>query len=130
MNCSYNPNKNNIKNHVETISRALDAFFTKYKNILVLGNFNSYVDHETMKKFCSCYCLKILINQPTCFKTFENPSCIELILTNKPGSFRSTCVLKTGLSDFHRMTASVLKMYFRKLQPKVICYRDFKEFGN
>ena len=33
INCSYNPNKNNIKNHVETISKTLDAFSTKYENI-------------------------------------------------------------------------------------------------
>ena len=34
INCLYNPNKNNIKNHIETISRTLDVFSTKYKNIL------------------------------------------------------------------------------------------------
>ena len=30
INCSYNPNKNNIKNHLEIISKVLDAFSTKY----------------------------------------------------------------------------------------------------
>ena len=34
----------------------------------------------------------------------------------------------TGLSDFHRMTVSVLKMHFRKLPPKIISYRDYKSF--
>ena len=53
MNCSYNPNKNNIKNHVETISRTSDAFSTKYKNILLLGDFNACVwwDHEIFLQF-------------------------------------------------------------------------------
>ena len=32
INCSYNPNKNNIKNDLEIISKALDAFSIKYKN--------------------------------------------------------------------------------------------------
>ena len=36
----------------------------------------------------------------------------------------------TGLSDFRRMIISVLKIRFRKLPPKVICYRDFKNFEN
>ena len=36
MNCSYNPNKNNIKNHLKIISKALDAFSTKYENIILL----------------------------------------------------------------------------------------------
>ena len=31
MNYSDNPNKNNIKNHFEIISKALDAFYTKYE---------------------------------------------------------------------------------------------------
>ena len=41
-----------------------------------------------------------LIKQPTCFKNPENPSCIDLILTNKPNSFQTKCVIETGLSDF------------------------------
>ena len=68
--------------------------------------------------------------QPTSFKNSENPSCIDLILTNKPRSFQSTCVIKTGLSDFHRMTVSVLKTHFCELPPKVVTYRDFKKFEN
>ena len=34
INCLYNPNKNSIKNHIETISRTLDVFSTKYENVL------------------------------------------------------------------------------------------------
>ena len=83
-----------------------------------------------MKNFCNSYSLKSLIKQPTCYKNPENPSCIDLILTNKPRSFQSTCVIETGLSDFHRMTVSVLKMDFRKLPPKIISYRDYKSFEN
>ena len=83
-----------------------------------------------MKDFCSFYYLKSLIKQPTCFKNLEKPSYIDLILTNKPRSFHSTCVIETGLSDFHKMNVSVLKMHFRKLPPKVISYTDFKKFEN
>ena len=130
INCSYDPNKNNIKNHFEIISKALDAFSTKYENIIILGDFNECVDDETMRNFCNSYRLNSLIKQPTCFKNPENTSCIDLILTNKPRSFQSICVIETGLSDFHRMTVSVLKTDFRKLPPKVVTYRDFKKFGN
>ena len=38
--------------------------------------------------------------------------------------------METGLSDFHRMSISVLKMHFRKLPTKVIRHRDFKHFEN
>ena len=50
--CSCNPNNNNnIKNHLETIKRTLDAFSTKYENILLLGEFNASTDDEIKKNF-------------------------------------------------------------------------------
>ena len=86
---------------------------------------------ETMKYFCNSYCLKSLIKQPTCFKNLENPSCIDLILTNKSQSFHNSCVIETGLSsDFYRMTVSIIKMDFSKLPPKAISYCNSKKFGN
>ena len=71
-----------------------------------------------------------VIEQPTCFKNPENPRCINLTLTNKPWSFQSTCVIETGLFDFHRMTVFVLRTHFCKLPPKVATCRDFKKFEN
>ena len=68
-----------------------------------------------MKNFYNSYSLNSLTKQLTCFKNPENPTCIDLILTNKPRSFQSTCVIETGLSDFYRITVSVLKTHFRKL---------------
>ena len=65
-----------------------------------------------MTSFCESYNLKSIMKQPTCFKIPQKPSCIDLILTNRPKSFESTCVKWTGLSDFHRMTVSVLKIAF------------------
>ena len=97
---------------------------------MLLGDFNVCVDDETMRNFCNSYSLHSRIKQPTCFKNPENPSCIDLILANKPRSFQSTCVIETGLSDFHRMTVSVLKSHFCKLPPKIVTYRDFKRFEN
>ena len=39
-------------------------------------------------------------------------------------------MFETGLSDFHRTTATVMKMPFQKLQPRVINYTDCKLFQN
>ena len=52
------------------------------------------------------------------------------MLTNKPRSFKHSCVIETGLSDFHRMTITVMKATFEKLQPRVVNYRDYKYFEN
>ena len=74
--------------------------------------------------------LKTLIKQKTCFKKHENPACIDLILTNSPRSFQNTCTFETGLPDFHKLTITVLKQYFPKLKPKVVNYRDYRNFRN
>ena len=52
------------------------------------------------------------------------------MLANEPRSFQTKCVIETGLSDFRKMTISVLKMHFRKLPPKIINYKDFITFDN
>ena len=71
-----------------------------------------------MQTFCDTYNLKSLVKKPTCFKNLDNPSCIDLILTNRIKSFQNTCVLETGLSDFHKLTATVMKSTFRKQRAK------------
>ena len=81
-----------------------------------------------MDDFCELFHLKSLIKTPTCFKSINNPSCIDLILTNKPTSFQNSTVLETGLSDFHLLTVTVLKTTFRKKPPKIVRYRDYKRY--
>ena len=49
---------------------------------------------------------------------------------NVPRSFQSTCVLETGLSNFHLMTLTVMRKRSKKFQPRVIHYRSYKHFSN
>ena len=58
----------------------------------------------------------------------ENPSFIDLILTNKKNCFQNSMTIETGLSDFHKMTVTVMKRYFKKNEPITIEYRDMKNF--
>ena len=96
-----------------------------------------------MKKFCDINCLKSLIKEPTCFKNPNKPTFIDLILTNQFNLFQRSSTFETGLSDFHLLTVSEFKigfqklltvrdfkMGFQKLKPKVIIYRDYKNFDN
>ena len=96
--------------------------------MIFLGDFNVTDDEHYMKSFCENYGLKNLIRQPTCYKNPSNAVCIDLILTNVPRSFQSTCVVETGLSDFHLMTLAVMRKSFKKYQPKIINYRSYKNF--
>ena len=66
--------------------------------------------------------------EKTCFKNPNNPSCIDLFITNSSGSFQHTTTLASGLSDCHKMILTVLKTSFPKAKPKQIIYRNFKIF--
>ena len=74
------------------------------------------MEEQQIKAFCDNYGLKSLIRQPTCYKRPSNPTCIDLILTKAPQKFQSTCVLETGLSDFHLMTVTVMRKIFKEIK--------------
>ena len=72
--------------------------------------------------------LKILIKEPTGFKNPEKPTIIDLILTNKQKCFQHSCTYETGISDFHKMTMTVMKVILKKQKPKIIFYRNYKNY--
>ena len=45
-------------------------------------------------------------------------------------STTDSSVFETGLSDFHKLTTTVLKQYFPKPKPKTVNYRDYRNFRN
>ena len=110
------------------ISEQLDKLLPKYENLLLLGDWNSTINEEHMANFCEIYNLENLIKEPTCFKSTDNPSSIDVVLTNKKLSFQNSTIVETGLSDFHKMTVTVMKKYFKKKEPRRIVYHDRKNF--
>ena len=128
--CSYNPNRSNISRHLDTFRKSLDLYSAHYENTILIGDFSVNIDDPHMESFCELYRFKSLIKDPTCFKNPENPSCIDLILTNSPYSFQNSCVIETGLSDFHKMIVLVMKTTFQKLKPRIVQCRDCAQFSN
>ena len=96
----------------------------------MLGDFNPCLEDSPMKKFEEIYKWRNLIKEPTYFKNPENPTSIDLTLTNKPLSFKNTYVIETELSDFHKMVVAVMKMHFPKMKQQVITHRKYKDFHN
>ena len=91
--CSYNPKKSN-RAHLECLNKSLALHLSKYEHFLVLRDFNVCVEDSSVSEFCDTYNLKRLIREPTRYKNPENPSCIDLILTNRPCSFQNFCVFE------------------------------------
>ena len=108
----------------------MDKLCAGYENIILLGDFNVEVKEKDISDFMSTYNLKSLVKYKTCFKNPDNTSGIDLILTNYPRSFQDSSTFETELSDFHKLTTTVLKQYFKKPKPKIVNYRDSRNFRN
>ena len=130
---SYNPHKGNTKHiriHLSNISQGWGDLNWKYDKILVIGDLNTEMNELSLNEFYQIYNWESIVNKPTCFKNPKNPSCIDLMLTNKQERFLKAKTVVTGLSDFHKMVVSVFKTNFKKQKPKIVTYRDYKRFDN
>ena len=113
--CTYNPNKSLIENHLRQLQKQLEAFSERYEHFLIMGDFNADVFDPSMTSFCTLFRLKRIVMEPTCYKNSENPSCIDLFVANCPRSF-------------HKLVVTILRTSFEPLPPKIIKYRNYKNF--
>ena len=95
---------------------------------MLIGDYNAQVEETNMASFCEIYELRSLINEPTCYKSPLNPSCVDLFLTNNVNSFQKTFVSETGLSDFHKPIGTMMKSRIPKQKPNIIKYRKYNHF--
>ena len=118
-----------ISEHLSIIGKDLDLLSANYDKIFLMGDFNAEPHDHFLMDFCDVYNLKNLIKVPTRFKNPERPTSIDVMLTNSYRSFQNSCAIETGLSDFYKMIVTILKTYFQKKEPKIIQYRDYKNFS-
>ena len=125
-----------VDSFLKCFSKSLDIILDEYENLIVIGdlNINSLKKHnfdtfkfEKLKNFCDSYDLSNLIKGPTCFQS-DDPSSIDLILTNKNRSFINSKSVVNGLSDHHSLVCTMLKTTITKLKPVKVNYRSFKNF--
>ena len=92
-----------------------------------MGDFNAEMSNPHMSEFCALYNLTNLIKEPTFYK---RPTSTDLILINYVRCFQHSGIHETGLSDFHKLTFTVLKVFYAKQKPRIIKYRGHKNFKN
>ena len=113
----YKPFSQNNSLFLENRSNNLSRYLDSYENITLLGDFNITPEDKNFQHFTDTFSLEHLINEPTCSK--GSPSCIDLIITNRKSYFKNTSVTITGISDFHKHTAVILKSQNLKAPPKI-----------
>ena len=126
----YNPHKDFIKDFLSEVSEQLDNFMQNYENFMLIGDFNSEVTESPMIDFTNMYNLKNLISDPTCFKNPDRPTSIDVMLTNTFKLFKFSNAIETGISDFHLMTTTVMKAHYQRMKPRIISYRNYKNYNH
>ena len=119
-----------ISEHLNKVDKSLDRLFFRYDHFILIGDPNAEPTEAAVSDFCETYNIKHLTKDKTFFKNPTKPTCIDLIVTNRPKCFQDTVIFETGLSDFHKMGVTVFKMYYAKQKPSIVHYRKFKNFCN
>ena len=112
----------------EDIGKALDKYSKRYDKFMLVGDFNAEESEPWLLQFLYEYNVKNIVKENNWFKNALNPSCIDLCITNSPLSFQNTIEVSNGLSDFHKMVITVIKMPFKKHSPIERHNRDYKYF--
>ena len=124
----YKSSSQNENYFLDILSKVSSKQTCQYENIMLIGDFNLAVNHKNLRVFMNTFNLDSLINKPTCFQS-ANPTCIDLILTNKKSLFENLNVLEVGISDHHSFITTALRTQLIKRNAKMKMYRDYKTFN-
>ena len=113
----------------QNLSKYLDLF-SKYTNLFLASDFNNEETETVLSEFLNSHDAKNMVKEKTCFKSMNNPTCVDLLISNKEKCFKSAATIDTGLSDFHKMIPVVSKKKIEREKPKVISYRDYRHFDS
>ena len=100
-----------ISNHIGVLGKSMNDLRPFMIIFIIMGDFNAdpppppppplvndikgFCDIYNLKNFikdptcCDIYNLKTLVKDPTCYKNMANPTCIDLILTNRKFLFHN-----------------------------------------
>ena len=133
----YRPPSSDLALFSNELSTVLDHSFSKYENLLILGDLNIDLSDQTkipkskkefLHELYDAYDLYNLISESTCI-TGTSESMIDLILTNCSRSFMHSKTIESGLSDFHKITTTMMRCTYTRQEPVKITYRDYAKFN-
>ena len=122
------PPSKNDQYYFKALDNALD-YYSSYDRIVLIRDFNCE-DHETcMETFLYQHNLKNIVKEGTCFKISSKPSTVDLFLNNNSSYFQNTKTCFTGVSGFHELVTTTLKISIPKNKPLQINHRNYKRLN-
>ena len=97
----------------------------QYENFILMGDINVEPNDASMKNICQIYGCTNIVKDKTCFRSPVNPTCVDLMITNRPKSFQESEVIETGLSDFPKMSLTVMNVFYSNRKSFSKKYKDF-----
>ena len=95
---TYHPPSQCDNYFFDFVSKGLDTYSAFFDKFVLIGDFNAEESEDTVKTFLDNHNVSNIVKDKTCFKSLDNPICIDLIITNKPGRFQKTITTSLGLS--------------------------------
>ena len=91
----YRPPNVNESILCDLLNVLCEEFISNYNLYVTYGDLNyNWFKHNALSDLCEIYGMVNLIEQPTCFKG-DNPSLVDVFLTNKPKCFVLVYVMLT-----------------------------------
>ena len=78
----YRPPSQNEKYFIDHLSKISGQLSRQYDKTELIGDFDLTIDNKSVENIMTTFYLECLAKKPTCFQS-SNPTCIDLILTNK-----------------------------------------------
>ena len=100
--CICKPLSQSEIEYTNKLSLVIDHYLPKYENLILIRDFNYSAENYHLDAVIQDYNLNILINKPTWLPS-NNPTCIDLILTNRKNLFKLSNTFDTGISDPHKL---------------------------
>ena len=116
---------------VEFLDSLLNKCSSEVQNCIICGDLNINVlpSGHCFEETFEVQGVKNIVNSHTCFKNSEQPTVIDLVITNVPKRIKSVVSIDTGLSDFHNMVCFATKLHTRIKQKQRLTYRSYKNFN-
>ena len=86
--------------------------FARGTSLYIIGDLNvNVLKHPNLlDDVLDILSLTNVVREPTCFKNVDNPTLIDLILTNTPRRLTTVLNVPLGISDFHNFICVATRM--------------------
>ena len=112
------------------MNRLIDEHSNSFDNFIFTGDFDVSTNHNSVINFCNLNGLRNLINVRTCYKNFDNPATTDLILNESSKLLSAQYSIRNWSVRLPFLTITEFQASFQKREPKIIKYRDYKNFDN